>query len=100
MNGLGQEQIVREDRTSGSLGCFFFFFACNAGLSSKTFIRLQAEIYSPVCGFEVGTEESPILLQMNIQITSSPCTGCGNSFTFYKQKVSQYAACDSKNLFV
>jgi len=52
--------------------------------------------------FLLETEESPIVLQMNIQIINNML--CLRqffpSFAFFKQKVSWYPACDLKNVFV
>lgn len=62
----------------------------------------RPEIYSVCVGFARDCEESPIVLQMNIQIISNMLClwQFFSSFAFFKQKVLGYPACDCKNLFV
>lgn len=62
----------------------------------------RPEIYSVYVVFARDCEESPIVLQMNIQIINNMLClwQFFSSFAFFKQKVLQYPACDCKNLFV
>lgn len=93
---LEQEQTVK-----GRQDFWFFrvlFVACISVLCSKMFVRLQAEICSDVCGFDCERSHSAAgEYTENDQSKHCPWQFFSR-FAFFKQKVSQSAACDSKKL--